>query len=59
MKRLAIPHSGSPYGTVTMSLGLTTIVPEYGDDSEEIISKADKALYSAKAAGRDVVHQLL
>ncbi len=59
VKRLAIPHSGSPYGTVTMSLGLTTVVPEYGDDPDEIISKADKALYSAKAAGRDVVHQAL
>ncbi|MDZ8030852.1 MULTISPECIES: hypothetical protein [unclassified Nostoc] len=36
-----------------MSTGLVTIIPELGSNFEEIIAVADRALYQAKAAGRD------
>jgi predicted signal transduction protein with EAL and GGDEF domain len=40
-------------GSITLSAGLATVIPESGSSFEEIITAADKALYQAKAAGRD------
>ena len=39
---------------VTISLGVATY-PEHGESAEEIIIKADKALYHSKATGRNRV----
>lgn len=54
VKKLAIPHINSQVSShVTLSAGLATLIPEHGSSFEQIITLADKALYRAKAAGRD------
>ena len=58
----AIPHAGSPFGRVTMSLGLTTLdtsatgaAPAVLPTGSTLLAAADTALYAAKAAGRNSV----
>ncbi|MHC5594764.1 MAG: GGDEF domain-containing protein [Nostoc sp.] len=54
VRTLAISHKNSqvsPY--VTISVGFTTEIPQPSSDLEEMIAVADRALYQAKAAGRD------
>lgn len=43
--------------TVTMSVGVALSSEFEGNDVDEIINQADKALYAAKAAGRNCVRQ--
>ncbi|WP_051516709.1 sensor domain-containing diguanylate cyclase [Herbaspirillum sp. RV1423] len=51
---LRLPHTGNPNGIVTISAGVADIaVVGEGDSAELLIGKADKALYQAKAAGRN------
>ena len=42
---------------ITVSIGVNTISPVQEDDVEDFISKADKALYTAKKEGRNKVVQ--
>lgn len=42
--------------SVTMSIGVTMVVK--GDDADDVIARADEAMYRAKQAGRDGVQQL-
>jgi diguanylate cyclase (GGDEF)-like protein len=54
VKDLQIPHPDStlsPY--VTVSVGSGTIVPTQTDSRREFIREVDRALYRAKACGRD------
>lgn len=56
VRDLAIPHSGSNHGFVTISVGVATLVA--GSELLDIaglIRTADRALYEAKAKGRDQV----
>ena len=39
---------------VTFSAGVATL-PEHGDDAEQLVRAADRALYMAKETGRDRV----
>jgi diguanylate cyclase (GGDEF)-like protein len=51
---LDIPHESSPiYKNVTLSLGVTTMVPNNQHTISEFINDADKALYEAKSLGRN------
>ncbi len=51
---LRIPHARSFSGSVvTISLGLSTMIPEYNSASSKLIAEADKALYLAKEKGRN------
>jgi diguanylate cyclase (GGDEF)-like protein len=51
---LRIPHADSPFGHVTISLGVYTAHPGAGgDDVAEWTRSADAMLYKAKAAGRN------
>ena len=53
----AAPLSGEnlePVGPVTVSIGLA-LLPEHGTDVDELIDMADKAMYRAKAGGRNRV----
>ncbi|MEB0165184.1 diguanylate cyclase, partial [Glaciimonas sp. CA11.2] len=54
--RLAIEHSGSPFGVVTISAGVEAYVPFRNEQLPlELVQAADKALYNAKADGRNRV----
>ena len=51
---LAIPHARSAVDqTVTLSQGVVSLIPEKETSSEDLIQRADKALYLAKQQGRN------
>jgi diguanylate cyclase (GGDEF)-like protein len=52
---LSLRHAGSEFGCVTASIGSASWDPESGMDVSEMIQDADRALYRAKAMGRNVV----
>ncbi|MBW4427696.1 MAG: diguanylate cyclase [Nostoc desertorum CM1-VF14] len=50
----AIPHAQSDIkNIVTLSLGITSVIPTYDIKPDTLIASADKALYNAKQKGRD------
>lgn len=50
-----LAHQASPFERITASIGLTSLVPgqAQGATTETLIGAADKALYNAKAKGRN------
>jgi len=60
--RLAVRHLrirhiyGAGDGIVTISIGVASTIPRVRDVRLDLLKHADKALYAAKAAGRDRVH---
>jgi diguanylate cyclase (GGDEF)-like protein len=50
---LNLPYEDSPTGRVSVSIGISSIVPDQLSSSFNIIEKADHALYAAKSAGRN------
>lgn len=56
IERQNIPHESSRVSDhVTVSMGVATWVPERGSEPDELISRADQALYKAKESGRNQV----
>ena len=56
VRQLAIPNAGMPAGIVTISIGIATRDGVSGvETAADLMARADKALYAAKAAGRDRV----
>ncbi|MDB5951337.1 MAG: hypothetical protein JWR65_3192, partial [Massilia sp.] len=53
LERLALPHAKSPYGMITVSIGVAAMVPGDDNDSGMLVRAADQALYRAKQAGRN------
>jgi diguanylate cyclase (GGDEF)-like protein len=53
LRERALPHGNAPLGRISVSVGVASLVPEPGQRLEELLSRADAALYRAKAAGRD------
>jgi diguanylate cyclase (GGDEF)-like protein/PAS domain S-box-containing protein len=53
--QLAIEHGDSPFGIVTTSVGVAAISRDDGGDLMSLLNRADRALYSAKSRGRDLV----
>ena len=57
LKDVALPHKGSEKGRVTMSIGIATYHQnDHPRTALDLISRADEALYGAKAAGRDRIN---
>ena len=54
IKNLAIPHASSTvHSCITISAGAAGIIPPFDLTTEDLIAAADRALYQAKAEGRD------
>jgi diguanylate cyclase (GGDEF)-like protein len=53
-RQLSVIHGGQTLGKVTLSVGLSSF-PADGTNSDELLKKADAALYRAKNQGRDRV----
>jgi len=49
-----IEHASSPYGYITVSIGISITVPSR--DRHFLYLQADKALYTAKALGRNTIY---
>jgi diguanylate cyclase (GGDEF)-like protein len=48
-------HPASNHGVVTVSIGVAAMVPVRDKTGDELVARADAALYAAKAAGRNTV----
>jgi len=55
IEMLNILHKNSSHGKVTISLGVASLIPSPVRSSDELIERADKALYRAKHLGRNRV----
>ena len=54
--RLGLPHEESPYGVVTLSVGVAALIPDH-DNESLLFAEADRRLYLAKQQGRNrVIH---
>ena len=51
---LKVEHRRQPLGAVTVSIGIASY-PQHGDTDDQLLRRADRALYVAKNAGRDQV----
>lgn len=48
-------HEGIKTHAITLSFGISTIVPNENNNEEDLIKKADSALYQAKETGRNCI----
>ena len=53
IQALAIVHKSSPHHCITISFGITSVIPTKESLPETLITAADAALYKAKAQGRN------
>jgi diguanylate cyclase (GGDEF)-like protein len=53
-RNLQIHHHGETLRKVTISIGVAAF-PDHGSSAQELINRADRALYKAKTSGRDRV----
>ena len=55
IERMGIVNDGATSGTVTVSIGVASLVPAGGDNANVLIEAADAGLYAAKRRGRNTV----
>jgi len=49
-----LPHQGNPdRDRVTLSIGISSMIPQENNEPEALLAQADRALYLAKEQGRD------
>ncbi|NHZ60834.1 ligand-binding sensor domain-containing diguanylate cyclase [Massilia genomosp. 1] len=53
LEQLALPHAKSPYGVVTISIGVVSLMPDENGAPEQLVEHADRAMYRAKTEGRN------
>jgi len=54
MRAVAMPHAGSEFGIVTLSMGIAALAPGgAGASPAALVEAADAALYAAKRSGRN------
>ncbi|MGO4380666.1 two-component regulator propeller domain-containing protein [Pseudoduganella sp. RAF19] len=53
LERLIMPHDASPFGHVTISIGVAVLVPLEDSSPDKLVEMADQALYRAKQRGRN------
>ncbi|MEH7107685.1 diguanylate cyclase domain-containing protein [Bacillus sp. JJ1764] len=59
IQQLQIPHKSSKIADfVTLSIGIATMIPDPTTSSENLIQKADSALYKSKIHGRNTITSL-
>jgi GGDEF domain-containing protein len=52
---LLIAHAGAPWGFVSISVGVASMVPSERASPQELTAAADASLYEAKQRGRNIV----
>ncbi len=52
-RSIALPHERSPFGCVTVSIGVASMIPDVEQNSNVLIHAADQAMYRAKELGRN------
>ena len=57
LQRLAIEHTSSPLGVLTMSAGVAMLDASNARSASAVLAEADDALYRAKQQGRNQVQQ--
>lgn len=50
---LALPHSDTPSGYVSVSMGVAAVIPSAEHTASMLLQQADTALYQAKTLGRN------
>lgn len=56
VQALGLPHTASDVAdVVTVSAGVSALMPHHGDSGQQLVSLADTALYRAKQEGRNCV----
>ena len=55
VEELLIAHAGAPWGFVSISVGVASIVPGERASPQELTETADACLYEAKQRGRNTV----
>ncbi len=53
--QLRLPHEKSPFGLITISVGVASAIPEENESPDSLLKQADMALYRAKELGRNRV----
>ena len=55
IEKLNVTHESSPRGRITISVGAASAVPAASESAQDLLKRADDALYEAKRRGRNTV----